>query len=84
MMALRLWLVGPCIGAPRLESAKLSPDSQVSRTAHEKEMTAAAHGAPPATWGRGVVREVRATLGTWWVVEMTNPNLKTIAVSFFL
>ena len=35
-------------------------------------------------WGRGVVREVKRTLGSWWWAEMTNPNLKTVAVSFFL
>jgi hypothetical protein len=35
-------------------------------------------------WGRGVVREARATLGTWWLKEMVNFNVKTVAVSFFL
>lgn len=42
------------------------------------------HDGLSATWGRGVVREIRETLGTWWIKEMTNPNLKTVAVSFFL
>jgi len=34
--------------------------------------------------GRGVISDAKATLGTWFVKEMTNPNLKTVAVSFFL
>ena len=40
--------------------------------------------AEAGTWGRAIVREVRATIGTHWIEEMTNPNLKTLAVSFFL
>lgn len=49
-------------------------------------MTAVSSESAPASgsWGRAVVNEVRATLGTWWWQEMTNPNLKTLAVSFFL
>ena len=45
-----------------------------------------AHHKPTASamWGRGVVREARATLGTWWLKEMINFNVKTVAVSFFL
>ena len=35
---------------------------------------------PSAMWGRGVVREARATLGTWWFKEMINFNVKTVAV----
>lgn len=38
----------------------------------------------PTTWGRGIVQDFRRTVGTWWVAEMTNPNLRTVAVSFFL
>lgn len=40
--------------------------------------------AKSGTWGRAVVKEFRATVGTWWVSEMTNANLKTVAVAFFL
>lgn len=35
-------------------------------------------------WGKGIVKEFKATVGTWWVKEMTNFNQKTIAVSFFI
>jgi hypothetical protein len=35
-------------------------------------------------WGKGIVKEFKATVGTWWVKEMTNFNLKTIPVSFFI
>ena len=34
--------------------------------------------------GRGIVQDVRQTLGTWWVKEMTNFNFKTVAISFFV
>ena len=34
--------------------------------------------------GRGIVRDVRRTIGTHWVEEMSNLNCKTFAVSFFL
>ena len=35
-------------------------------------------------WGRAIIREIRGTLGTWWLKEMTNLNQKTIATSFFI
>ena len=38
----------------------------------------------PTTWGRGIRREIKQTICTHWCKEMTNLNLKTIAVSFFL
>jgi len=38
----------------------------------------------PTGCGRGVVKEFKRTVGTWWVAEMTNFNQKTIAVSFFI
>lgn len=34
--------------------------------------------------GRGIIREFKATIGTHWCAEMSNPNAKTVAVSFFL
>lgn len=35
-------------------------------------------------WGRGIVADIKRTLGTHWKEEMTNMNGKTLAVSFFL
>ena len=35
----------------------------------------------PLWFGKGVVRDVKETLGTWWWQEMTNFQQKTIAVS---
>ena len=35
-------------------------------------------------WGKGIIKDIKRTLGTHWVAEMTNPNQKTAAVSFFL
>ena len=50
--------------------------------------TPAAHGhdddGVKKTWGRGIVNDIKTTIGTHWVKEMTNFNTKTIAVSFFL
>jgi predicted adenine nucleotide alpha hydrolase (AANH) superfamily ATPase len=34
--------------------------------------------------GRGIVKDIKRTLGTHWVKEMTNFNQQTIAVSFFI
>jgi hypothetical protein len=34
--------------------------------------------------GRGIINDIKSTLGTHWVAEMTNFNQKTVAVSFFL
>lgn len=36
------------------------------------------------SWGRGIVKDFRATVGTHWWSEMRNLNSKTVAVSFFL
>jgi len=36
------------------------------------------------TWGRGVMKDVKRTLGTHWKAELTNFNLKTIGVSFYM
>jgi len=38
----------------------------------------------PNTCGRGIVKDWKRTIGTWWVKEFTNFNQKTIAVSFFI
>lgn len=35
-------------------------------------------------WGRGIVADIKRTLGTHWKEEMTNLNCKTLACSFFL
>ena len=35
-------------------------------------------------WGRGIMKDFQRTIKTHWKQEMTNFNLKTIAVSFFL
>ncbi|CAB9515057.1 Electroneutral sodium bicarbonate exchanger 1 [Seminavis robusta] len=35
-------------------------------------------------WGRGVVKDWKRTVGTWWWYEMTNFEQKTIAVTFFM
>ena len=35
----------------------------------------------PLSFGRGVVKDVKETLGTWWCAEMSNFQQKTIAVS---
>jgi len=38
----------------------------------------------PQSWGRGIVDDFRSTAGTHWKEEMTNPQFKTAAISFFL
>ena len=30
-------------------------------------------------WGSGIVDDIARTAGTWWLKEMTNFNLRTIA-----
>ena len=35
----------------------------------------------PLWFGKGVVKDVKETLGTWWCAEMSNFQQKTIAVS---
>ena len=39
---------------------------------------------PSLGWGRGIILDIKRTVGTWWIVEMTNLNLRTVAVTFFL
>jgi len=36
---------------------------------------------PALPWGRGILHDIRTTVGTWWLKEMTNFNQKTVAVS---
>lgn len=36
---------------------------------------------PPQPWGVGIINDIRRTVGSHWVEEMTNFNNKTIAVS---
>jgi hypothetical protein len=38
----------------------------------------------PQTFGRGIVNDIKTTIGTHWRKEMTNFNTKTVAVSFFM
>uniref|UniRef100_A0A7R9WXV3 Bicarbonate transporter-like transmembrane domain-containing protein n=1 Tax=Craspedostauros australis TaxID=1486917 RepID=A0A7R9WXV3_9STRA len=38
----------------------------------------------PQMWGRGIVNDIKRTVGTHWVEEMTNFNQKTIAVTFLV
>jgi hypothetical protein len=35
----------------------------------------------PQSWGRGIVNDIRRTVGTHWISEMINLNQKTVAVS---
>jgi hypothetical protein len=35
-------------------------------------------------WGRGIVHDVKTTIGTHWVQEMTNFNQKTVAVTLLV
>jgi len=39
---------------------------------------------PAQSWGKGFIREVKSTVGTYWVSEMTNFNQKTVAVSLLM
>jgi hypothetical protein len=38
----------------------------------------------PQTFGRGIMNDIKTTIGTHWWKEMTNFNTKTVAVSFFM
>ena len=38
----------------------------------------------PASWGRGIIDDIKQTLGTHWVAEMSNLNVRTFAVSLFI
>jgi hypothetical protein len=35
-------------------------------------------------WGRGILQDMKRTVGTHWLKEMTNLNQKTVAVTLFL
>lgn len=39
---------------------------------------------PGKPWGRGLCDDVKTTVGTHWVSEMTNFNQKTVAVSLLM
>jgi hypothetical protein len=38
----------------------------------------------PEMWGKGIINDIKRTVGTHWVEEMTNFNQKTIAVTLLL
>jgi hypothetical protein len=42
------------------------------------------HMAAPQYWGRGIVNDIRSTVGTHWFKEMINFNQKTIAVTLLM
>jgi len=42
------------------------------------------HLDPAQPWGRGMIADVKRTVGTHWVSEMTNFNQKTVAVSLLM
>jgi len=42
------------------------------------------HMEPAAPWGKGIIRDVRTTVGTHWISEMINFNQKTVAVTFLM
>jgi hypothetical protein len=35
-------------------------------------------------WGKGIIADIKRTVGTHWVGEMTNFNQKTVAVTFLV
>ena len=59
-------------------------DVESSRHRQEVDLNDGAGGAGGPGWGRGIVADVKRTIGTHWKPEMLNFNQKTIAVSFFL
>lgn len=70
-------------------SAKATTDGKnSSENAHEDsrnhDMLGHGFGHDNNRWGRGIVRDAQRTLGTHWCGEMSNFNLQTVAVSFFL
>ena len=38
----------------------------------------------PASWGRGIIDDIKQTLGTHWDAEMSNLNVRTFAVSLYI
>jgi len=39
---------------------------------------------PAQSWGKGFIHEMKSTIGTHWLSEMTNFNQKTVAVSLLM
>jgi len=42
------------------------------------------HLDPAQPWGKGIIADVKRTVGTHWVKEVTNFNQKTVAVSLLM
>lgn len=58
--------------------------SRTAKTSSASEDHTDAHSSAGNSWGRGIMKDFQRTIKTHWKQEMTNFNLKTIAVSFFL
>jgi hypothetical protein len=71
--------------APRSKS-RLFDQTTVKTDGEEESSEENHHHGPttPQTFGRGIVNDIKTTIGTHWRKEMTNFNTKTIAVSFFM
>ena len=54
-------------------------EGQQARRGHHRHRLVGGNG-----WGRGIVADIKRTLGTHWKEEMANINCKTLACSFFL
>lgn len=39
---------------------------------------------PADMWGKGIIKDLRSTVFTWWIKEMTNFNQRTLAVSLLM
>jgi hypothetical protein len=71
--------------AARSKSTLLSQTTGKTDGGEESSEENHRHGPKtPQTFGRGVVNDIKVTIGTHWCKEMTNFNTKTIAVSFFM
>jgi len=42
------------------------------------------HIEPARSWGKGLIHELKSTIGTHWISEMINFNQKTVAVSMLM
>ena len=42
------------------------------------------HMASPQYWGKGIIKDIRTTVGTHWLKEMINFNQKTVAVTLLV
>lgn len=42
------------------------------------------HSDPAQLWGKGLIADIKRTVGTHWIEEMTNFNQKTVAVSLLM